>query len=166
MDKEINELTQLTQLSSEDLSPVSDSSSPPLGSYRERLKNERVEKLLITQSRWDDGVEPNRISCTGNYGVYMSFIDAGVEGVIARVTALDIIRAVQGGDGTQVIYGISKDGGSWSEHSNPEEAYVDYGCGEEGPQPIFIRVKDDTFQSPPIETFILIQDPSALCGGP
>jgi hypothetical protein len=165
MDKEINELTQLTQLSSEDLSPVSDSSSPPPGSYRERLKNERVEKLLITQSRWDGGVEPNRISCTGT-STAISFIDAGVEGVIARVTALDIIRAVQGGDGTQVIYGISKDGGSWSEHSNPEEAYVDYGCGEDGGRPIFIRVKDDTFQSPAIEFFIFIQDPSALCGGP
>ena len=145
-DKQINELNQLKKLSSDDLLPISDSSNP-LSGYAERLKNEKVEKILITQSRWDNGINPVAINCTCiESGT--NIIDAGGEGIIARITALDIIKSVTGGNGSQVTYGISKDGGSWSEHINPEEAYVDYYCGDG------------------VEVFVVVIDPASLCGAP
>ena len=86
----------------------------------------------------------------------MDIIDAGVEGVIARVTAFDIMKIVKGGDGSQITYGMSKDGIDWVDNIDPMLAYVDYICG----------VQDSSYISVTASIFVLINDPSNLCGGP
>jgi len=164
MDKQINELTQIDELSSDDLLLVYDRTGTPLA-YPVKLKKESVEKFLIVQNRWDVG-EPNRISCSG-INLKLNLVDSGLDGIIARITAFDAINSIQGGDGSQITYGISKDEVVWSENVNPMLAYVDYTCADQvipGTAVVFLRVSDDSFTSEitgPV--LVIIDDPNFYC---
>jgi hypothetical protein len=167
--KETRFLTQIDQLEADDLLPVFDLSLSD-------TRKEKAEKILIPQIN-PYSVPPSAggyagINVLTFFSTFMSAIDAGVEGIIVRVTALDIIKLIKGGDGTQITYGMSKDGIIWVDNIDPTLAYVDYNCSETGLDIditgailVFVRVQDSSYISNTIETFVVVQDPSNLCGG-
>jgi len=162
-DKETRFLTQVDQLESDDLLSVYDLNNGD-------TRKEKVEKFLIPQIfpyAPPSGGGYAGINVLGIWSATMDIIDAGVEGVIARVTAFDIMKIVKGGDGSQITYGMSKDGIDWVDNIDPMLAYVDYICGEApGPVIVYIRVQDSSYISVTASIFVLINDPSNLCGGP
>ena len=105
-------------LSSDDFLPIYDSSE--VGT--EKLKKEKAEKILI----------PQIFPYSGYSGITMTCIplhksiedDRGIRYYI-RVTALEVIRLIKGGDGSPIRYELSKDGVIWTSGINPKEVYLE-----------------------------------------
>ena len=167
--KKINELDQIDAgerdggLANNDLLPVYDSSEAGI----EKTKKIQAQRIIIPQINPYSGYAGITLTCMPLYKAIESDRDLTYR---IKVTALEVIRTIHGGDGTGIIYEISKDNILWISSSSPKDASITYVCGadlSEGTTILYVRVKDSTYTSNVLEIFMVVLNPNGYpCGGP
>jgi len=164
--KKINELVELDAggrtdgLSYQDLLIIYDSSEEGT----QKQKKVEVGKILIPQYNPYSGYEGINLTVFDQ----IKSIETDGEGYYtAKITAFDAIKFIKGGDGTGIIYEISKDGLVWIQSSDPKDASIQYDCSS-GPGAFlaYVRIRDYTYTSDIISMYITIYDPNFYCGAP
>jgi hypothetical protein len=106
----------------------------------------------------------------GSFGIHVingGAINMNPATETARCSWADFGRSVYGGVQKEGrLYGISKDGILWVENADPEQAILEFGCGDVGTLQVFLRLIDggaEPATTPTVQSYVILQDNTGLC---
>lgn len=152
-DKQTNALTQEINVSLNDLVPIYDTSDVST----EKLKKVPALALMIPRYPAEGGLQ-----ILAHQGICICVQDYGIDGIKARVSALDLIRAIHADNADTITYGISVNNLEFVESTDPTQAYIECNCTYLGVQNLFVRITNGV-ETSWIPTYCLYQDNNNLC---
>jgi len=162
--KQVNELTEKTDIVGDDLIPVYDSEE----GGTEKLKKMSVTDVTIAP-KWSPftgvGTSPG-IVVIAQLVVPMVTIGAPESAAYATVSAADFISSVIPNGDPPYLYGLNKAGDAPDvSYADPRDAIVNLDCTDFGASPVIFEVwvQDNSANGTYAECYALIQDPMGAC---